>query len=90
MLDTEKIAELYVIMEMPIKVFLMFLVFIYVIWFWKVGPYDGFMTTMNGLKLAIEKTAIGIYMVVTWFFVSIGRIFRVIFATVRDFFMSRI
>ena len=90
MLDAEKIAELYVVMEMPIKVFLMFLVFIYVIWFWKVGPYDGFMTTLSGIKLAVEKTAVGIYIVVTWFFVSIGRVFRVVFATVRDFFMSRI
>ena len=90
MLDTEKFAEFIVMMEMPVKVFLMFLVFIYVVWFWKVGPYDGLMTTINGIKLGAEKIAVGIYLVVAWFFISIGRVFRVIFATVRDFFMSRI
>ena len=89
-MNTEKVAEFLVVMEMPFKVFLMFLVFLYVIWFWKVGPYDGLMTTLNGIKLAVEKTAIGIYLAVAWFFIGIGRVFRVVFATVRDFFMSRI
>ena len=90
MLDAEKIAELWVLMEAPLKFFLMFLVFLYVIWFWNVGPYDGFMKTMEGIKTVVEKIAIGIYMVFAWFFISIGRVFRVVFATVRDFFMSRI
>ena len=89
-MDTEFVAELLVTMETPIKVFLMLLVFLYVIWFWKVGPYDGLMTTLNGIKVVVEKTAIGIYLALAWFFVGIGRAFRVVFATVRDFFMSRI
>lgn len=89
-MNTESLAEFLVMMETPVKVFLMFLVFMYVIWFWKVGPYDGFMTTMNGIKVAVEKTVIGIYLALAWFFVGIGRMFRVVFATVRDFFMSRI
>lgn len=89
-MNTEKIAEFLVMMETPVKVFLMFLVFLYVIWFWKVGPYDGLMKTVNGIKIAVEKTAVGTYMALAWFFIGIGRVFRVIFATVRDFFMSRI
>lgn len=86
----EKIAEFLVMMEMPVKYFLLFLVFLYVIWFWKVGLYDGFMTTMQTIRAVVEKSALLFYMAFMWVFVGIGRVFRVIFATVRDFFMSRI
>lgn len=88
--ETDKIAELLVALEMPAKYFALFLVFLYVIWFWKVGPYDGFMTTLQTIKMVIEKTALIIYAVAVWAFVGVGRMFRVVFATVRDFFMSRI
>lgn len=88
--ETDKIAEFLVMMEMPVKYFLLFLVFMYVIWFWKVGPYDGFMTTMQTIKMVVEKSALILYAAFVWVFVSIGRVFRVVFATVRDFFMSRI
>ena len=88
--ETDKIAELLVALEMPLKYFALFLVFIYVIWFWKVGPYDGFMTTLQTIKMVAEKTALIIYALFVWVFVSIGRMFRVVFVTVRDFFMSRI
>lgn len=88
--ETDKIAEILVALEMPLKYFALFLVFLYVIWFWKVGPYDGFMTTLQTFRTVIEKTALIIYAIFVWIFVSFGRVFRVVFATVRDFFMSRI
>ena len=88
--ETDKIAELLVALEMPVKYFILFLVFIYVVWFWKVGPYDGFMTTLQTIKMVVEKAALIAYAAVVWVFVSFGRVFRVVFATVRDFFMSRI
>lgn len=88
--ETDKIAELLVALEMPAKYFALFLVFLYVIWFWKVGPYDGFMTTLQTIRTVVEKSALILYAAVVWVFVSCGRVFRVVFATVRDFFMSRI
>lgn len=90
MLTTDRLAEFLVLIEAPVKIFLMFMVFVYVIWFWKVGPYDGMMTTLNSLKVAIEKTFLAIYGLFVWIFQGISRIFRVVFATVRDFFISRI
>ncbi len=86
----DKIAELLVALEMPFKFFVLFLVFMYVIWFWNVGPYEGFMKTMQTIQLVVEKVAIAIYTSIAWLVVGIVRIFSVVFATVRDFFISRI
>lgn len=89
-MNYDKIAAVIVALEGPLKFFLLFLVFVYVMWFWKVGMYDGFMTTLQVLRTAFERLCIYGYMGIVWVFVSVVRVFRVIFATVRDFFISRI
>lgn len=89
-MNYDRIAELIVTLEGPFKVLLLFMAAVYVLWFWKVGFYDGFMTTLQTIRTVLEKSAIMLYLGTMWLFVSIVRAFRVIFATVRDFFISRI
>lgn len=88
--ETDRLASLIVTLEMPAKILALFLVFLYVLWFWKVGPYDALMGTVQALRAGLTFIAVGIYAVGMWVFVSISRSFRVVFATVRDFFISRI
>lgn len=89
-MNYDKLAAVIVALEAPAKFFVLFLVLVYVMWFWKVGMYDGFMTTLQVLRTAVERICIYGYMGIAWACVSVIRVFRVIFATVRDFFISRI
>lgn len=90
-----KFAEIYVnYIEPALKVFIMFLVVMAVLAFWA-KVKDGKLLDMAGSVFegtldytykAILYTGLGI-----WFLIrSIGRIIHVVFATVRDFFISRI
>lgn len=90
MLNPEKIAAVVVTLETPAKILALFLVFLYVMWFWKKGFYDGFMESMMVIRNVLEKGAIFLYAAMVWICVGFIRVLRIIFATVRDFFISRI
>lgn len=86
----DKFHHLIERLEMPAKYVVFALLVFYVVWFWKKGIYDGLAETFAVLKMIVEGFVMGLYTVIAWVFVTIGRVFRVIFATVRDFFISRI
>jgi len=90
LLSIDSIATLLVTLETPLKVAALFVLAMYVLWFWKVGTYDAIMQTFQALQNGLKMAGIWTYLGVTWVFVSIIRMFRVILATVRDFFISRI
>ncbi|MAF31713.1 MAG: hypothetical protein CMF60_05860 [Magnetococcales bacterium] len=91
----EEFARLYVnYIEPGLKIFLMFLLVMAVLAFWakvKEGKLlDMASTVFHGTIDYTYKfflfTGLGIWFVLR----SIGRVFNIIFATVRDFFISRI
>lgn len=86
----EKLAWLVVTLEPFARVFMLFLLSLYVAWFWKVGTYDGIMVTLTTLKNVFQQGVVLTYGVCLWAVVGVFRIIRVIFATLRDFFISRI
>jgi hypothetical protein len=90
LLSVDTIATLLVTLETPLKVLALFVLFMYILWFWKVGTYDAIMQTFQALQTGLKMVALWTYMGVAWVFVSFFRMVRVIFATVRDFFISRI
>ncbi|MBI1363776.1 MAG: hypothetical protein GC134_07300 [Proteobacteria bacterium] len=90
LLSIDTIATVLVNLETPLKVLAMFVLLMYILWFWKVGTYDAIMQTVQAIQNGVKMVAIWSYLGVTWVLVSVIRMFRVVLATVRDFFISRI
>tara|TARA_R110000868_G_scaffold218576_1_gene469009 strand:+ start:153462 stop:153740 length:279 start_codon:yes stop_codon:yes gene_type:complete len=91
----KEFAEIYVnYIEPSLKVFLMFMLVMAVLAFWakvKEGKLlDMASAIFQGTIDYTYKTIFFVGMGIWLFVRSVGRVFNIIFATVRDFFISRI
>ncbi|MEC9292009.1 MAG: hypothetical protein VX730_06360 [Pseudomonadota bacterium] len=94
-MTVEKFAYLYVHYLLPgFKIFVFLLLVLLVLAFWAKAKEGKLMDLpsqiFNGTFSFIYKTCLYIYLAIAFVFGTIMRMFRIIMATLRDFFMSRI
>ncbi len=94
-MSIEKFAYLYVHYLLPgFKIFVFFLLVLLVLAFWAKAKEGNLMDLpsqlFNGIFSGAYKGALYLYIAIAFVFGTIMRMFRIVMATLRDFFISRI